>query len=156
MSPELVERKLQERVADAVPAIVAVYDINTGQYLYVNKAITRILGYEPEDWLEGSMEFALSIIHPEDSQKLMARNAQALEAANQQIAGGNEPIVDFEYRLKHKNGSWRWLHTEGTVFERTEGKVSLILNVSLDITDRKVAEIQLRKSLKILEGIISH
>jgi PAS domain S-box-containing protein len=156
LTTELITKRLQERIADAVPALVAVYNIQTGQYLYANRALTKILGYTPEELIEGGMDFAVSLIHPEDSARLLEQNQAALEAANKMPDQDEEPIAEFEYRMRHKNGSWRWVHTEGTVFSRSaDGQVELILNVSLDITDRKVAENQLRKSLKILEGIIS-
>jgi PAS domain S-box-containing protein len=43
--------------------------------------------------------------------------------------------------MKHKNGSWIWLQTNGRVLTRTKNNhVQTVLNVSLDITQRKEAE----------------
>jgi diguanylate cyclase len=137
-------------IADYIPGLVAVYNIQTGQYLFVNKSITKILGYQPEDFINGGFTFVASLIHPDDISDIMAKNALALDAANQNVDSPlNDPIASFEYRMKHKNGRWIWLQTEGSIFKRdTQGKVELILNVSLNISDRKIKETQL-ENLKI-------
>lgn len=150
-----IKRKSLERIADAVPALIAMYSLKTGDYIYVNKAITRILGYTPEKFLAGGMEFAISLMHHDDLARTMEKNQQALAYANEQSTAEDEIIASFEYRMRHKNGEWRWLHTDGTVFKRdSKGQVELILNVSLDITDRKRAEQQLKRSLKALETVL--
>ncbi len=131
-------------LADRMPSLVVMYNITNGRYHYVNKSITKLLGYLPEDFVNGGMEFAISIVHPEDLPIIMDKNQKALEIANSMPLDGSrdeEPIVSFEYRMRHKNGSYRWFQTDGTVFGRTpEGKVEMILNVSIDITNRKNAE----------------
>jgi K+-sensing histidine kinase KdpD len=65
---------------------------------------------------------------------------QALKKANSKKV--YDPVVPFEYRIRHKNGSYRWLHTDGTVFNRDKnGNVSHVINVSVDITDMKEKEL---------------
>ncbi len=144
-------------IADAVPALIALYNIKTGEYIYVNNSIKKLLGYTPEDFIVGGMEFVASLIHPDDIAGIMAKNQAALAAANSNPkVGQDESIANFEYRMRHNNGEWRWLHTEGTVFKRSDdGKVELLLNVSLDITARKAAETHLKTSLKALEEILA-
>lgn len=140
------------RLADAVPAVVTVYNINTGQYLYVNKAATAILGYTPEEFISGGLGFAVSLVHPDDVQELMAKNQEALDLANMLMAEEDESIAAFEYRMLHRDGSFRWVKTDGTVFGRSaNGNVELILNVTLDISDQKRVEIRLRRGLKLLQ-----
>lgn len=152
----IIERKSLERIADTVPALIGIYSIKSGEYIYVNKAITRILGYSPEEFLKGGMEFAVSIVHHDDLARTMEKNQQALAYANEQSTGEDEIIASFEYRMRHKDGDWRWLHTDGTIFKRdAKGQVELVLNVSLDITDRKRAEQQLKRSLKALETVLA-
>jgi PAS domain S-box-containing protein len=130
-----------QNIAEELPALLAVYTLATGSYVYVNKSVKKLLGYSPEDFLQGGIAFATSLIHPDDVAGLLIENQNALLAANQSRSIDGEPIFTFEYRMRHKNGSWRWLHTDGSVFARSEdGKVSSILNVSLDITKRKEME----------------
>ncbi|HYC79775.1 MAG TPA: PAS domain S-box protein, partial [Candidatus Binatia bacterium] len=130
------------------------YNITNGRYLYVNKTIKKLLGYEPEEFIKGGLAFVSSLVHPDDMPKIMEKNRKALEEANKKLTsdGDDEPIISFEYRMLHKNGSWRWFQTDGTVYGRSSiGKVELVLNVSIDITERKQAEEQLRQMQRNLE-----
>lgn len=139
------------RIADSVPAVVALYDISTAEYLYVNKAITHVMGYTPEEFVEGGLGFAVSLVHPDDVQELLAKNQEALDLANIRMAENDESIANFEYRTLHKDGRYRWVKTDGTVFGRAEdGSVQLILNVTMDISDQKKTEARLERSLKML------
>ena len=150
-----LDQKVFQRIADAVPAIVALYDIKTARYIFVNQAITRILGWQPNEFIQGGLEFAISLVHPEDVTPLLAKNQKALDEANRNPRPGTEPIAQFEYRMKHCDGGWRWIHTEGTIFERTAaGEVKLILNASLDVTERKNADFRLKRSLKLLDEML--
>jgi PAS domain S-box-containing protein len=151
-----VSEQLLQKIADSVPAVVALFSPVTGEYLYVNQASARILGYAPDEIREGGLAFLAQIVHPEDLARVMRENQEAIERANRAKGTEEEVVASFEYRMRHKDGEWRWLHTDGTVFERDEhGKVSLILNVSLDITAQKKAEIQLTHSLKALERALN-
>jgi PAS domain S-box-containing protein len=145
-----------EKILDHVPAIVALYDIISGQYIYVSQGLTGILGYEPRQLIEGGLEFAISLVHPDDVEPMLARNQRIVNEANRSPLPAKEPVASFEYRMRHKSGGWRWVHTDGTVLERTgEGRVKLILDVSLDVTDRKQAQLEFSKSMKILEGVLN-
>ncbi|RYD57900.1 MAG: PAS domain S-box protein [Sphingobacteriales bacterium] len=130
------------KVADTTPSLIASYNIKTGEYTYLNKAFTKILGYEVEEVMEKGMGFVMEIIHPDDVEMVMEKNAAALAEANAQVPeDGNELTAEFKYRLRHKNGKYHWFHTYGTIFDRdAEGKVEHILNVSVDITDQEEAE----------------
>jgi PAS domain S-box-containing protein len=145
-------REQMLRIADAVPAVVAVYNISTAQYLYVNNALTTIMGYSPEEFIEGGLGFAVAIVHPDDVQDLLDKNQQALDMANMQMAADDDLIASFEYRMLHKDGKYRWVKTDGTVFGRTlDGSVELILNVTIDISEQKKTEIRLRRGLELME-----
>jgi diguanylate cyclase (GGDEF)-like protein/PAS domain S-box-containing protein len=141
------DKKLLSTIADHVPSLVIMYDINNGRYLYVNKTVKKLLGYEPEELINGGLPFVSSLVHPDDLAAIMEKNQKALVEANSKPPGSDddEPIISFEYRMRHKNGHYRWFQTDGTVFGRNAfGKVELVLNVSIDITERKATEEQLR------------
>ncbi len=149
--PSLVDLStLMERI----PGMVALYDVGTGKYLFVNQAVSSLLGYQPEDFVSGGIEFVTSLVHPDDLKHVLEKNKAALSKANisQPFLTGNEPIVSFEYRVRHSNGRWVWVHTQGSVYSRnTRGKVDKIMNISIDITERKNAEEKLLKFSKELE-----
>jgi PAS domain S-box-containing protein len=143
---KLVEEKLVEnqnfieKIANATPSIIASYNVNTGKYVFINEGIKKLLGYEPQLVLTDGIAFLTGLIHPDDLQTLMEKNSEALVTANAETTG-NEPIIEFQYRMRHKNGEYRWFHTFGTVFTRNQHKqVEYVLNISLDITERIKAE----------------
>ncbi len=143
-------------ITDHIPGLVAVYNIRTGKYLYVNKSVTKILGYQPEDFINGGLPFANSLVHPDDVPEIITENARALEEANRHPENDimQDAIASFEYRMKHKNGSWVWLQTNGSVFKRNaKGEVEEILNISVNISERKEREAQLENLKKEFEQL---
>jgi PAS domain S-box-containing protein len=141
------ERKLLEnqtfikKIADAIPAIIASYHIGTGKYSFLSGGLKKLLGYEPQRGMEEGISFFISIIHPEDHEPLMKKNTAALSKANEQKGSQEEEIVEFEYRMRHANGEYRWFYTYGTVFSRdANGQVDQVINISLDITENVKAE----------------
>ena len=141
------------KIAGSIPGMVAAYNIHTGTYFYVSEMSEKLLGYAPSDFLSGGTAFAFTLVHPEDTPRITAENTQALEAANRGELLG---IAEFEYRMRHKNGSWRWIHTDASVFTRgADGSVESVLNVSRDITARKKIEDSLIKKDEFL-AILAH
>ncbi len=139
-----------ERLVENVPAMIAVYDIRSGEYLYVNKAVRKLLGYSPKDFMSQGMAFVSTLVYPGDYQRILDENQQVLVIANKQKTKG--VIASFEYRMRHKKGHWVWLKTDGSIYGRdTNGNVQQVLNVSVDITERKQAEQRLEKLGKRLE-----
>ena len=144
------------KITENFPGLVAVYNIQTGKYLHVNKAIKTLLGYEPRDFIVGGFKFVMSLIHPKDVKRLLAENMEALEKVGKKPAKGGDklPIVSFEYRMKHKNGNWVWLYTEGTIFSRDKkGTVKLLLSYSIDITKLKEKEVKVKTLNKELAAL---
>ena len=84
---------------------------------------------------------------------LTEKNARALEEANEHPPqDGNEMVVEFKYRMRHRNGTYHWFHTFGTIFDRdSQGKVAHVLNVSIDITKQEVAEQELQQKNRELQ-----
>lgn len=49
----LLNFDLIKAIADRLPAMVALYSLRSGRYVYVNDFIRDLLGYEPTDFLNG-------------------------------------------------------------------------------------------------------
>ncbi|MEJ0033193.1 MAG: PAS domain-containing protein [Bacteroidota bacterium] len=135
-------QRFVQKIADAAPSIITTYNIQTGKYLFVNAALRTLLGYDPKTVLDQGVSFFASIIHPDDIAPIMEKNTRIIEETNASyIEGMDEPIAEFQYRLRHTNGEYRWFHTFGTVFSRDDNnRVEHILNISLDITEKIKAE----------------
>ena len=99
-------------------------------------------------------------VHPDERSRWIA----ALDA---HVAGRTDHY-EFEYRVRHPDGQWRWLHARGRCVRDAAGRPQRFVGSSIDITERKNAEAererlerQLRHSQKLesmgtLAGGIAH
>ncbi|MEI6186267.1 MAG: PAS domain S-box protein, partial [Dehalococcoidia bacterium] len=105
-----------------------------GKFLFVSPAWERHFGYPTSDVIGKS--FA-PCVHPDD----IAPLAKYLERVLSSGKGETSP----SYRVKHADGSWRWIVCNGTPYVDTKGELRFI-GVGRDITDAKRAEEVLRES----------
>lgn len=155
-----IEQELREnqnfikKIADATPSIITTYNVNTGEYRFVSEGVRTILGYDPELVMRSGTSFLIEQLHPEDAEPVLQKNEQAIAFANGADQDDNDLIVDFQYRIRRSDGTYRWLHTFGTVFDRSAtGQVEHLLNISIDITDRVVAEQKVAEQEKFISHI---
>jgi diguanylate cyclase (GGDEF)-like protein/PAS domain S-box-containing protein len=119
-------RILAENAAD----MIALVDVK-GRRLYNSPSYKRILGYSAAELGEVS---AFEQIHPDDRFKVLdaAREARTTGVGRQ-----------LEYRIRHKNGSWKVLESIARAIRNEKGEVSKLVIVNRDITERKQAQEQL-------------
>ena len=132
-------RLITENVAD----LIAIVD-REGHRLYNSPSYERLLGYT-RDELNATLAFTQ--IHPEDRDRVIAAARQVNEAGVGQV---------LEYRMQHKDGSWRTLESHGAPFRNTAGEIEGVLTVARDVTERKqvdlerhAMEVQLRQAQKL-------
>jgi rsbT co-antagonist protein RsbR len=107
----------------------------TGE-VYYSPQYARMLGYEPEE-IPSSFAVWHALIHPED----VAKVDQLLQERLRQQSSEYE----YEYRMQHKSGEWRWLLVRGNVTVRDEDGTPLRMSgTAKDITERKQMEMDLR------------
>jgi PAS domain S-box-containing protein len=106
-----------------------------GIVTYINPAIEKALGFKPEERIGAS---TLEVIHPDDL-KYLADNVIIL------FTDTNTPVVQFEVRLRHKDGSWRIFEAVGSNLVHNNVVESVIVNYR-EITKRKRAEDMLKES----------
>lgn len=129
-----------ERVADASPVLIYVFDLVRDRIEYCNRALTSILGYTPDDLRRMDFSLMRTLIHPEDK-------ALVPLVLNQIAAASDDDVIEYEYRLRHASGDWRWLAAREIVFLRdATGTPRQVLGSVMDVTDRKFAELALRES----------
>jgi len=119
--------QLFELITENAADMIAVVD-NNGQRLYNSPAYEKVLGYSEEELKSTS---SLDQIHPDDQQKV-------LNAAEQ--ARGTGRGQRLEYRMRHKDQSWRTLESTASVIRNTKGEAEGLVIVNRDITERKRAE----------------
>lgn len=141
------------KITDATPSIISSYNINTGQYVFISEGLEKLLGYSTEDVMNKGVQFFADIIHADDVMSITQKNNAALERANADPER-NDIVEEFTYRMRHKNGQYRWFHTYGTIFDRnSEGKVEHILNISLDVTEQVEATEKIKEQEHFIQQI---
>ncbi|HZP88813.1 MAG TPA: response regulator [Burkholderiales bacterium] len=132
-----------------LPNVVYVFDLEARRNVYVNRQTGAMIGYSEEEVSALGSEFLPRLMHPED---LLRFNAYVPRLAH--LAEGE--TTEFEYRLKHRDGSWRWFRSRDTAFVRwPDGNVRQILGTATDITERKAAEEALREADKRKDNFIA-
>ena len=112
-----------------------------GTVLFVTPAVERILGYASEEVVGRT---TLSFTHPSDVPVTLAVFAGL-------IAGGAEAsAVPYQFRARHKNGSWVWLEGQPRVEFDDNGRPTAFRDVVRDVTARKNSEEELRRSQAFL------
>jgi PAS domain S-box-containing protein len=126
----LLESEMRFRVvADAAPVMIWMSDtdkqgtfFNKGWLEFTGRSLDQELG---EGWLKG--------VHPEDL-------AHCLDVCGAAF-GRREPFT-VEYRLRRKDGEYRWLIDTGTPRFESDGTFLGYIGSCIDITARKQAELQ--------------
>lgn len=144
-----------DQLSSRIPAMVCVINLKSGKYVYVNKAVTKLVGYDPEEFMAKGFEFVTSLIHPDDVPAIIKQNNMVLKKAkaSKRESTTREQTVSVEYRMRHKAGHWVWLYSDVSIYDWTPGgKAKHIMNMCIDITDRKESEIRLREMANKLEA----
>lgn len=93
-----------------------------------------------------SLDGAMRVIVPEDR----ARVQRALEEAIAEHAD-----YGCEFRIRHPSRGERWMQSYGQLSYDEAGNAVRMLGITLDVTDRKLAERALRRSNEELERLVS-
>ena len=137
-------RKFIEKVANLSPCIIAVYNKNSNNYIFINNTVERLLGYTAENFMKNGRKFFYSIMHPDDIIQVNEKITELIEAPGKTNEAPDEKVKELKYRLKHKDGKYRWINTLTTVFNRDRNnKVEDILNISIDVTESHSLTLQL-------------
>jgi len=119
-----------------------VWDYPTQIVTYDRKK-AEMLGYEDGGMTQNVYEIT-SMLHPDDYEKTMQHMRDHLS--------GKVGQYQLEYRLKTKEGNYKWFYDHGKVTQRqVDGKPLKIAGVVIDITDRKNAELKLQQLNKELD-----
>jgi PAS domain S-box-containing protein len=152
-------RKSEERyrvLAETTHDLVVELDAD-GKVVYVSPNCESILGYAREE-MAGTLPFAL--LHPDDVERL----AESFLDRIQSFAPRRRGTL---LRVRHRNGSWRWLEGGGVNYRTVSGETRVVA-VIRDVTEQRQAEEERRRleewirqaqkleSLGLMAGGIAH
>ncbi len=138
---ELTLRSVTERLQyllATTPAVIFSCQLG-GNYdvTFVSENIFSMMGYEAREFVDGSLDWH-SLVHPEDRELVDTSFAQILE----------KEFISYEYRERHKDGSYRWIYDEVKLVKDAAGIPVECVGYGVDITARKQAELALQQQLK--------
>lgn len=140
------EKNFTEKVINASPSIIYIFDLVEAKNLYSNDGIETILGYSKQDIQSMGAQVLPLLMHPEDFVTYAEQTLQRY-----QVLADHEQI-EQSFRMKRKDGEWRWLFTRESVFKRLpSGEPQQILGVSIDVTEERKRQILLAKREDILQ-----
>ncbi|MCR5154257.1 MAG: PAS domain-containing protein [Lachnospiraceae bacterium] len=104
---------------------------NPNNAFWWSQQFRRLLGYNDERDFPNVLNSWSDSLHPEDKQA-------ALDAFSKHVNDytGKTPY-DLEYRLRRKDGSYRWFKALGTTIRESDGTPIVVAGSILDITDSK-------------------
>ncbi len=141
---ELSLGRTQEDLRETLEATtdgIWTWNISGNEY-YFSPRFYTMLGYEPEEFLPTFPSFR-ALIHPDDLERSMA-------IIRRFSTSGQSDIYENEFRLKTRDGSYRWISSRARVVERDqEGRALRLIGNHEDITERKIAEERLRGQLAV-------
>src|SRR6266705_2168273 len=126
------------RMADPIPEVIWFTALEPEKVLYVSPSFERIWGL-PVEKLYQNPRLWTETIHPEDRERVTT-------TFSRWIAGEKVNYHNIEYRIVQTGGAIRWIHERGVLSLNEPGKARLASGISTDITERKQAEEELRRS----------
>jgi PAS domain S-box-containing protein len=136
---ERTERRWRALVHHS-PDVMVLVD-RRGAIRYVNEAVSTAAGYRPDE-LEGGDAFDL--VHEGDRDPIRSTFARLVE--------DGEPSR-VSYRLKHKDGSWRWWEAVASRLFDDEGHPEVVVNAR-DVTERRRALDEAERQRNLLSAAL--
>src|SRR5260221_451954 len=125
------------RLVERLPAIV--YSGERGErarWPYVSPQVEQIVGYSPEEWMADPNLWAVRL-HPDGRERALEQETRAI---------GDESVVPpIDYRMITRDGATVWILDEAVLEPDSEG-TQVWHGVLYDITERKIAEQELRRA----------
>ena len=127
-----------EKITQVAPTILYVFDLQSMENVWVNRSIFDYLGYAQDEIAAMGPDMLAGMMHPED----MERYGEHYERL---LALGPTDVARFEYRMRHKDGGWRWLSSEEMAYARDgDDRVCQVVGSAHDITAAREREERIR------------
>ena len=126
-------RRSEERYAVAIRATNdGIWDWDlSAMSVHFSDRFKALLGYD-ESFASGRPDDWFDLVHPDD--------AGRLRRAIDDHLSGSSPQFENEHRIRHADGSWRWVLTRGLTTRDAAGRPARITGSLSDITDRRLAQ----------------
>lgn len=134
----LEKQRFIQKIADASPNILYLYDLQEHRNVYCNREVSAVLGYTAAEIQAMGSDLFTNLMHPDDLPRIYGYY-QKINASQ------DGDIFELEYRMRHINGEYRWLYSRDSIFSRDEqGHPKQTIGTAQDISARKQSESALR------------
>jgi PAS domain S-box-containing protein len=134
MENELREaQRFTQGLVETAPIVLYLFDTVQERIVYATGMGLHSLGYTPADLMSCDRNGLEQLVHPDD----LARLIEQLRRG----ASVDARLREVEFRCRTRTGEWRWMHGRERPFEPGVND-RLVLGVTVDITDRKMAELE--------------
>ncbi len=114
---------------------------------YFSPRFKEMMGLEENECFSENPNW-IDNVHPDDRGSVLALIEENLK--------GHSDTLDTQYRIRHKNGTWVWVHARAKTFYDFEGRPSRMDGICRDITAEKELSLELMKSRQLLHTIIDN
>ena len=143
---KLTEERLQLAL-DGADLGLWEWDHKKGKFL-LNKSWAEKLGYTHEEFNKLFVNWG-SLVHPEDLQIFKSRT--------EEFSLGTQEVVEFEYRMKRKDGDWTWVLDRGKVIEwGKSGKVKRASGTLLDVSKSKLTQSLIKQNEQLFTQLFEN
>lgn len=141
----LESRQFLQSIADTIPSMLYAYDLRAGAVTYVNSHRKAMLGHAIEEALGLDLGAAQKAVHPDD-------RARAAEHLTRVLAADHGEVVESALRVRHADGSWRWLRLRDVVSGRdADGTPVRCVGAADDVTEQHAAEAALVRAERLAD-----
>ncbi len=133
-------REWHHRVLEHLSDHVILVD-ESAEVTYCSPSVGRVLGYAPEEVVGAD---AFEFVHPDDRELVASAFAETVGAPSGEVR--------VEYRLRAKDGTYRWIEAHGGNYLDDPVIEGVMISVR-DVTDRKAHEQELERYETILENL---
>jgi diguanylate cyclase (GGDEF)-like protein/PAS domain S-box-containing protein len=109
--------------------------------VFFSEGYARLLGLTPQA-LGDTREDWASRLHPDDMER-------ALHALNAELS--DQPYENI-YRLRHADGSYRWIHSRGRLLRDESGQPQRFIGIASDITQQRAIDDSLRQAAAVFDA----
>ena len=128
-----------ERLCEASPVTLYVFDLAAGRTVYTNHTLADRLGYTQEEVAAFGAEWLRHLLHPDDIpeyERSLVAYAQA----------SDRDTVHYEMRFRRKDGGLLWLSTWSKIVSRLpDGSAHHMVGCAIDVSEKRLAEEELRR-----------
>lgn len=134
-----------QRITQSVPELIYIFDIASRQVVYRNRSLMAALGYQGSEYPFLDYDSLARVVFSEDLPSFLNHFLVTSNSVD-------DETYEVQLRLVKQDGNIQWRTISTVVFTRDqEGRPTQLLGSSVDITERKLAEVAMQKYMQELE-----